>query len=159
MRSQQERRWSGLIEPRRDYLSIILSIVFGGHQTSLITCPTPPVLQWSRVDASCCGGVFQQLGQREKSLERLNGAKLLTKTWNGDLRMGVTLAAKTSQERFRDNSVNVPQRTSQSPEPCWTSVRKDPKFFFHILNYRSVREKVEIFVFLSIGIMAPHNTM
>lgn len=83
------------------------------------------LLQWSRVAASCCGGVSQQQGQGDKSREELNGAKFLMKTRTGNLRLGVTLAAKTSQERIRDDSVNVPQWTSQSPEPCWTSARKN----------------------------------
>ena len=85
-------------------LASILSVISGGNQAPLITCPKS--FQWSSmvVAASCCGGVFQQ--------KRLGDSSWLRESWTEqsrdilnenlvqstqDLRLGLKVHLPTGQ--------------------------------------------------------------
>ena len=79
------------MKPRLNCLASILSVMSGGNQAPLITCPIPSQ-QWNMVvAASCCGGVFQRQGLgdwsglRESWTEQSTEISLM-KTWSRVLR-------------------------------------------------------------------------
>jgi len=101
-----ERNFSGLMKQRLNSLVWMPSVMSGGNQAPLITWPVPS-LQWSMVEAaSCCGDVF-----RQQELDLRLGPRFIFQQVNNPKH-----TAKITKEWLRDNSVNVLEWPSQSPD-------------------------------------------
>ena len=133
-----ETRFSGLIKPRLNCLASILSVMSGGNQAPLITCPIP-FQRWSMVVAAPCCGVFSAAGtgglvRVEGKLNRAKNRDILNETLvqsAHDLRLVRRFTFQPDNDpqhtaKSLGTTVNVCEWSSQSPdiEPNQKSLEK-----------------------------------
>ena len=126
----EKKRLSGLMKPRVNCLAVILSVMSGGTQAPLITCPIPSQLWSIVVAASCSGDVFQQQGLQEWSGFRESWMEqrteiYLIKTWPRVLRTS-DLAEGTPSNRTIILSTQLIQCRSGLGATLWIPSASGP---------------------------------